>query len=456
MTKKRMYLNAFEMSTAGFQSHALWRHPEDNTPGYKDIEYWTHLAKVLEKGNFDAVFLADVLGVYDVYKDSRDPAIINGMQVPVNDPAFVIPVMASVTKHLGFGLTASTTYDHPYTFARKMSTLDHLTKGRIGWNIVTSYLNSASKNIGLDQQTPHDVRYEKADEYMEVVYKLWEASWEDDAVVVDKEKGIYTDPTKVHDINHDGKYYQVPGNHLCEPSPQRTPVIFQAGASTRGRKFAAKHAELVFVSAPTVEKTKDIVSKFRKDIVDSGRKADDVKVVTTVTPIVAPTFEGAVAKLEDYKQYISHEAALALVGGWTGVNLDELDPNQKVEYIENDAMRSILQGFAGMTVNEIAEKVALGGLGELIVGDPEQIADTLEEWMDYADIDGFNIVYSITPGSFEDFVELVVPILQARGLVRRDYEDGTFRNNLFGRDQLSEDHPAKQVRKQVIQETVLN
>ena len=456
MTKKRMYLNAFEMSTAGFQSHALWRHPDDNSPGYKDIEYWTHLAKVLEKGNFDAVFLADVLGVYDVYKDSRDPAIINGMQVPVNDPAFVIPVMASVTKHLGFGLTASTTYDHPYTFARKMSTLDHLTKGRIGWNIVTSYLNSASKNIGLDQQTPHDVRYEKADEYMEVVYKLWEASWEDDAVVVDKEKGIYTDPTKVHDINHDGKYYQVPGNHLCEPSPQRTPVIFQAGASTRGRKFAAKHAELVFVSAPTLEKTKDIVSKFRKDIVDSGRSADDVKVVTTVTPIVAPTFEEAVAKLEDYKQYISHEAALALVGGWTGVNLDELDPNQKVEYIENDAMRSILQGFAGMTVNEIAEKVALGGLGELIIGDPEQIADTLEEWMDYADIDGFNIVYSITPGSFEDFVELVVPILQERGLVRREYEDGTFRNNLFGRDQLSEDHPAKQVRKQVIRETVLN
>jgi len=449
-----MYLNAFEMSTAGFQSHALWRHPEDNTPAYKDLEYWTHLAKVLEKGRFDAVFLADVLGVYDVYKDSRDPAIINGVQVPANDPAFVIPVMASVTKHLGFGLTASTTHDHPYTFARKMSTLDHLTKGRIGWNIVTSYLNSAAKNIGLDQQIPHDERYEKADEYMEVVYKLWEASWEDNAVVIDKEKGIYTDPTKVHDINHDGKYYQVPGNHLCEPSPQRTPVIFQAGASTRGRAFAADHAELVFVSSPSLEKTKDIVAKFREDIVKSGRRADDVKVVTTVTPIVAPTYEEAAAKLEDYKQYISHEAALALVGGWTGLDLNELDPNQKVEYIENDAMRSILQGFAGMTVTEIAEKVALGGLGELIVGDPEQIADALEEWMDYADIDGFNIVYSITPGSFEDFVELVVPVLQERGLVRREYEDGTFRNNLFGRDQLPEDHPAKQVHKQVFPEAV--
>ena len=179
----------------------------------------------------------------------------------------------------------------------------------------------------------------------------------------------------------------------------------------------------MFVSAPTLEKTKDIVSKFRKDIVDSGRKADDVKVVTTVTPIVAPTFEEAVAKLEDYKQYVSHEAALALVGGSTGVNLDELDPNQKVEYIENDAMRSILQGFAGMTVNEIAEKHALGGLGELTYAIRAN-SHTFEEWMDYADIDGFNIVYSITPGSFEDFVELVVPILQERGLVRRGYEIG--------------------------------
>ncbi|MFC5589647.1 hypothetical protein ACFPRA_12145 [Sporosarcina soli] len=182
--------------------------------------------------------------------------------------------------------------------------------------------------------------------------------------------------------------------------------------------------------------------------------ADDVKVLTTVTPIVAPTLEEAQAKLEDYKRYIDHEGALALVSGWTGIDMAELDPNQKVEYIENDAMRSILQGFAGMTVNEIAEKVALGGLGELIVGDPEQIADTLEEWMNIADIDGFNIVYSITPGSFEDFVELVVPVLQERGLVRTAYEEGTFRNNLFGHDQLRENHPAKQVRKQVVRELV--
>jgi long-chain alkane monooxygenase len=445
MTKKRMYLNAFEMNCAGFQSHALWRHPEDNTPGYKSIDYWTNLAKLLEKGCFDAVFLADVLGVYDVYQGSRDPAIVNGVQVPANDPAFVIPVMASVTKHLGFGLTASTTHEHPYTFARKISTLDHLTNGRIGWNVVTSYLNSAAKNIGLAQQISHDERYARAEEYMEVVYKLWETSWEDDAVVVNKEKGIYTDPSKIHDIDHYGKYFSVPGNHLCEPSPQRTPVIFQAGASSSGRKFAANHAELVFISSTSAEKTKNIVATFRQEIVLSGRSADDVKVIAAITPITAPTTEEAQAKYEDYKRYISRDGAFALVGGWTGVDLSKVDPDEKVEYIQNDAMRSILKGFAGMTPNEIADEVALGGLGPVIVGDPHQIADELEYWMDYADVDGFNIVYSITPGSFEDFVELVVPVLQERGLVRKEYEEGTFRNNLFGNDQLTNSHPAKQV-----------
>lgn len=448
MAKKRILLNAFEMNCAGFQSLGLWRHPEDNTPGYKDIEYWSYLAKLLEKGKFDAVFLADVLGTYDVYKGSRDPAIKNGVQVPVNDPAFVVPIMASVTKHLGFGLTASTTYEHPYTFARRMSTLDHLTNGRIGWNIVTSYLNSAAKNIGLDQQTSHDDRYEAADEYMEVVYKLWEASWEDDAVVLDKERGIYTDPDKVHDIRHQGKYFQVPGAHLCEPSPQRTPVIFQAGASARGRQFAAKHAELVFISSTSKEKTKDIVTAFREDIVKAaGRKADEIKIITSITPITAPTQEEAEAKYEEFKRYVSHEGALALVGGWTGVNMDELERHEKIKYVKNDAMRSILKGFADLTVDEVAEIVGLGGLGPVIVGSPEKIADTLEEWVDETGVDGFNIVYSITPGSFEDFIEYVVPILQDRGLARSEYEDGTFRSSLFGKDQLPAHHPAKQIRE---------
>jgi FMN-dependent oxidoreductase (nitrilotriacetate monooxygenase family) len=159
--------------------------------------------------------------------------------------------MAHVTEHLGFGITASTSYEHPFTFARRMSTLDHLSNGRVGWNIVTSYLNSGALNVGLDAQVRHDNRYDIADEYLEVVYKLWEGSWEDDAVVLDIDQGIYADPEKVHPIAHEGTYYKVPGIHMTEPSPQRTPVLYQAGASPRGRRFAAENAEAVFMAAPT-------------------------------------------------------------------------------------------------------------------------------------------------------------------------------------------------------------
>src|SRR5699024_10407921 len=160
MNKKRIYLNAFDMNCAGHQSPGLWSHPEDQSHRYKDSEYWTELAQILEKGKFDAIFLADVLGIYDVYEDSRDAAVRQGAQVPVNEPMLVVPLMAQVTKHLGFGVTVSTSYDQPYAFARSMSTLDHLTKGRVGWNIVTSYLNSAAINLGLDKQISHDTRYD--------------------------------------------------------------------------------------------------------------------------------------------------------------------------------------------------------------------------------------------------------------------------------------------------------
>lgn len=453
MTKKRIYLNAFDMNCAGHYSPGLWTHPADKSSTYKDAEYWTHLAKVLEKGRFDAIFLADVLGIYDVYQDSRDPAVRQGAQVPVNDPAFVIPIMAQATNHLGFGLTASVSHEHPYIFARRISTLDHLTKGRIGWNIVTSYLNSAALNIGLNQQISHDERYEIADEYMEVVYKLWEGSWEDDAVLVDKEKRIFTDPEKIHDIQHEGKYYKIPGAHLCEPSPQRTPVLFQAGASSRGRKFAAKHAELVFISAPTNQINKSYVQALREEMKNSGRNQDEIKILSSFTPIVGSTQEEAEAKFKEYQKHISYEGALALLGGWTGINFAGYDPDDKIKYVKNDAIQSVIETFTKIdpnkqwTVREIADVVGIGGMGQIVVGTPEKIADTMEEWVNEIGVDGFNIAYAVTPGTFEEFVEHVIPILQERGLVRKEYEKGTFRKNLFGYDQLPDSHVARQYRK---------
>jgi len=450
MEKDRIYLNAFEMNTPGHQSPGLWQHPKDESYRYKDSEYWTDLAKTLEKGKFDGVFLADVLGTYDVYGGSRDTAIKNGIQSPVNDPSYVIPFMAAVTEHLGFGLTSSVIHEHPYTFARRITTLDHLTNGRIGWNIVTSYLKSAAINIGRDH-IKHDERYDIADEYLEVCYKLWEKSWEDDAVQVDKENGVYTNPEKVHNIEHYGKYFNVPGAHLSEPSKQRTPVLFQAGASTRGRAFAAKHAELAFIGAPNIGAAKETVKKLRAEAIKAGREPDEIKILTMFVPIIGHTEEEAIEKYNDYKKYISTEGALALFGGWTGVDLSNYAPDQEIKYIENDSIRSLLQNFTKMnpsgktTVEDVKYTIGLGGMGVSAVGSAKQIADTMEHWVKEADVDGFNIAYALSPDTFKDFVELVIPILQERGLVQKEYEGTSFRDRLFKNgNHLADHHPANQ------------
>jgi long-chain alkane monooxygenase len=419
----RIYLNAFDMACVGHQSAGLWRHPEDQGYRYRELGYWTELARILEAGGFDALFLADVLGVYDVYGASRDAAVIDAAQFPVNDPTAAVSAMAAVTESLGFGITLSLTYEQPYALARRLSTLDHLTDGRVAWNIVTSYLDSAARNLGLDAQIPHDQRYEIADEYLEVCYKLWEASWESDAVVRDPLRGVFTDPAKVHDIEHQGKYFSVPGPFLCEPSPQRTPVLFQAGASPRGVKFAAAHAEAVFVSGPTPQIVRGPVQALRTAADELGRDPRSIKVFTMVTPVVAETHEGAVAKLVEYRKFVSDSGALALFGGWTGVDLAQLDPDDPLRYVETNANRSALASFTTAapertwTVGELAQELGIGGRGPVLVGSPAEVADELERWVEEADVDGFNLAYVTTPGTFVDFAKFVVPELRRRGRV---------------------------------------
>ena len=438
MTKKRIYINAFVMSTPVHQSPGLWAHPDNQSYTYTKPQFWTALAQICEAARFDAIFLADVLGVYDVYKGDRNTAIQHGVQAPVTDPMMNVPYMAAVTKHIGFGITSSVLHEHPYTFARRMSTLDHLTQGRIGWNIVTGYLKSGVTNMGMDDQLPHDERYEIAEEYVQVVKKLWEDSWEDDAVKADKANNLYTDPAKVHDINHVGNYYKVPGAHLCEPSPQRTPVIFQAGASDRGLDFATKHAELMFIGSPTMAATKKVVNNIRQKAKEQGRDPDSVKIVMIMTPIVADTAAAAKSKYESFVKYTHVEAAAALFGGWTGIDLDGVDPNATMAYIENDAMRSAIESFTKAdpsrqwTFGEIAKWIGIGGRGPKLIGDPVQVADMIEDWVEQTGIDGFNIASAIIPGTFKDFAELVMPILQARGRVPKTYTGTSFRDNLFG------------------------
>src|SRR5271163_1528754 len=450
----RIFLNAFDMACVGHQSAGLWRHPEDQGYRYRELGYWTELARILEAGGFDALFLADVLGVYDVYGASRDAAVIDAAQFPVNDPTAAVSAMAAVTETLGFGITLSLTYEQPYALARRLSTLDHLTDGRVAWNIVTSYLDSAARNLGLDAQIPHDQRYEIADEYLEVCYKLWEASWESDAVVRDRERGVFTDPAKVHDIEHKGRYFSVPGPFLCEPSPQRTPVLFQAGASPRGVRFAAGHAEAVFVSGPTPQIVAGPVRALRAAAAELGRDPRSIKVFTMLTPVVAETHDAAVAKLDEYRQYVSTTGALALFGGWTGVDLAELDAGEPLRYVKTDANRSALASFTtaaperSWTVRELAEEIGIGGRGPVLTGSPTEVADELERWVDEADVDGFNLAYVTTPGTFVDFARFVVPELRRRGRVPEAASRATLRERLGGSGPLlPADHPGAEYRK---------
>src|ERR1700688_1506441 len=283
---KEIRLNAFEMNCVVHQSPGMWRHPRDQSRNYRQLAYWTELARTLERGLFEGIFLADVLGVYDVFGSSADAALRHATQVPVNDPLLLVPAMAAVTRHLGFGVTATLSYEPPFPSARRMTTLDHLTEGRIGWNIVTGYLDSAAKGAGKEKQTSHDDRYDVADEYMEVVYKLWEGSWEDDAALRDRARGVFADPTKVHRIQHQGNNYRLDAIHLSEPSPQRTPVLYQAGTSPRGRQFAARHAECVFMSGPSAKIIAPRVAAIRALAAEAGRNPAEILMFSMFTIIL--------------------------------------------------------------------------------------------------------------------------------------------------------------------------
>ena len=451
---RQIRFNAFDMNCVAHQASGLWRHPRDRSREYNTIRYWTDLAQLLERGTFDGLFIADVLGTYDVYGGTNEAALRNGAQVPVNDPLLLASAMAAVTEHLGFGITAGTAFEHPYPFARRLSTLDHLTNGRIGWNVVTGYLPSAARNMGNDDQMEHDRRYDHADEYLEVLYKLWEGSWEDDAVVVDREAGIFTDPAKVHPIEHHGEWFDVPGIHISEPSPQRTPVIYQAGASPRGVAFAAENAEAIFVAAPSTEVLAKTVKRIRDGLEAAGRDRYDAKIYTLLTIVTGATEADAREKKAEYDQYASTEGALTFTSGWMGVDLSQYDWDEPLGNVESNAIQSALQHLKEeaelgreWTVGDLARRNAIGGLGPTIVGSGEQIADELQRWVSEADVDGFNLAYAVAHETWEDVIEHVIPVLRERGVYPDSYAPGTLRQKLQGAgDRVKDTHRAARYR----------
>lgn len=444
---RELRLNAFDMACVGHIQQGLWTHPRDSSAHYNRLEHWTELARTLERGLFDGLFLADVLGIYDVYGNSPDAALRGAVQVPLLDPAMLVPAMAAATTHLGFGITCNLAYEQPFLFARRMSTLDHLTGGRIGWNIVTGYLDSAARAMGFDRQMAHDDRYDLADEYMELVYKLWEASWDGDAVRADRAAGIYADPAKVRPVQHQGRQYRMEAIHLCEPSAQRTPVLYQAGASDRGRRFAATHAECVFVNGGKPEPVAALVADLRARA--AGRP---LKVFAGATVIAGRTEAEARDLLEEYRRHASVEGALAHASASLGIDFAKYDMDEPIETGPTQAIQSnvtAMKQAAGpvFTKRRLIDQFVLGSRQPPIVGSAAQVAERLVGWAEAADVDGFNLSRTVLPEGLEQFVALVVPLLQERGAFKSGYAPGTYREKLFGAGPLlAAPHPAAALR----------
>lgn len=445
---KQIAINAFSMAAPTQSWAGLWAHPDSNGLAYTDLEFWTDLAKLCERGLIDCVFLADVLGANDAYGGTPAAALRSGTMLPNNDPMMAISAMAAVTKNLCFGITGNTTYETPYLLARRFSTLDHLTKGRVAWNVVTGVLKSTAKAVGATAQVGHDARYDIADEYMELMYKLWEGSWEDDAAVRDRVARVFADPDKVHAVHHHGANYDCEGIHLSEPSPQRTPLIYAAGASTRGRAFAGKHAEATFMSTNDIGFAKKTVRAFREEAVRAGRGAESVKVFNAATVIVARTSAEARELEADIARYSDETGNLAMFSQWLGIDLSKHAPDDPITYVESNAIQSIMEamtkesGGREWKVRDLGRFGYVGGREAHFVGSVDEVCDEMIRWTEEADIDGFNLVRTVEPAGLTNFVDLVVPELQNRGAYKTEYAPGPMRQKFFpqGDGRLPADH----------------
>jgi FMN-dependent oxidoreductase (nitrilotriacetate monooxygenase family) len=440
-SKKKVHLLGFIQH--GVNSHAtgMWRNPQDKINwDYARPEYWHRMAQTMERGFFDAMFIADELAPYTTYQGSSDATIKYAVQCPVHEPSTIVPVIAGATKHLGVGVTLSTMFVHPYSMCRLLSSLDHLSSGRVAWNVVSSYSKSEWEAYGHVDMTPRAERYDRMEEYMDVCYQLWD-SWAPDAIVADKETGIYADPSKVKVVDHAGKYFKCKGRHFCAPSPQGRPVIWQAGSSDRGRDFAAKHSEAIFAVHPNIGRMKQYATDLNERVQGKfNRPGGSVKYIYGLQTVVAETRSEAQEKYDRIMSCIPLEGALAWISGHFGLDFSKMELDQNVKNIEVPGIQGLFEsiiyakdpeGKIPVTVREAALIYAKGMGMPVAVGTAKDVADQIEHYMDDGGADGFMLAATYTPGCFEDFANLVSPELQRRGRLRTAYEGTTLRDNLL-------------------------
>lgn len=430
MTQKKLRLGAF-MRPVSIHT-AAWRYPGGTPDANFNLKALVQYAQTLERGKFDAFFMADHLAVLNMPME----ALKRSATVTSFDPLTLLPALAMATKHLGLIATASSTFEPAYTIARRFASLDHISEGRAGWNLVTTSNPDAALNFGMGDQMPHAERYARAREFFDVVTGLWD-SWADDAFVRDVENGIYFDPAKLHVLDHKGKYLKVRGPLNIARPVQGWPVIVQAGASDAGRQLAAETAEMVFAAGGPIEGARAFYADVKGRAKKIGRNPDHIKILPGAFVVVGSSLDEAKEKRARLDSLVNYDSSIAAVSIALGVDARQFDPDKPLpdDIPETQASKSgrdrviELGRRENLTVRQIAGR--LGGYGGLgMLGTPAMIADQMEEWLVTEACDGFNVMFPYLPGGLDDFVDKVVPELQRRGLFRTEYEGTTLRENL--------------------------
>jgi FMN-dependent oxidoreductase (nitrilotriacetate monooxygenase family) len=433
---KQLILGAFEVLAPTFLANS-WRHPLAPTTDFASLKPWQDLARQLDAGGFDFLFFAEALA-YPMAPDGSVPEVVirEAVQFPVHDALFAISGLAATVDRLGFVVTSSTTAERPYLLARHFSTVDHLTSGRIGWNIVTSDMQTALvRLLGDKEVVAHDTRYAKADEFVDLCLQLWEGGWASDAMPRDKASGIYSDPAKVNRITHHGEFYDLDGYFPIAPSPQRTPTLVQAGASSRGKDFAAKYSEAIFTQEREIPVAAALVRDLRERAVAHGRPADSVKIVNGLSVIVGDTEEEAARLRQELTDAPSREAMAALFMGWSGIDLTAIDPASTLAEMTTEVGRSLLASYQdeNLTVGEILDGLRTTMGGFKVTGTAASVAAQIEKIVTETDVDGFLVEFTFGgTESYRDFIDQVMPLLRERGLLPQEPRRGTLREMLTG------------------------
>ncbi|MDR9745680.1 LLM class flavin-dependent oxidoreductase [Paenibacillus taichungensis] len=428
---RQLALGAMMFFPAG-EHISSWRHPGSEAEGLLDFNYYKRIAQTAERGRFDMFFYADELYVWDRFESGISHA--NSIRP---EPFTLLSALAAVTSHIGLAATISTTYNDPYHIARKLATLDHFSGGRAAWNIVTSQTDEEARNFGKERHLQHELRYERAKEFVEATQGLWD-SWEEDALLFDKESGYFADKNKLHNLDYEGTHFKVKGPLNISRPPQGYPVLIQAGASEAGKEVAAATAEIVFAPGGTFAEGKALYEDIKGRLAKYGRSPDEIKILPALMPIIGATTEEAAEQLAIVENLTPDRLALDLLSHYIGVDVSGYPLDEPLPFLpEEEGFNQSKSGLQRIRRILKEEDLTLIQLAKRIVskrafaGTPEQIADHIEEWFSNGAADGFNIAFTHLPGALDDFVAEVVPILQRRGLLRLEYEGTTLRDH-FG------------------------